>query len=461
MKLDDFVKLLFARAKEIGLEEFDAYYSHEESFSVNIFEGKLDRYEVNTAEGLSFRVLKDGVMGYAYTETLDEDAANMLITMASDNAAVLEPKDPMFIFEGKGAAYAQRTGFAPELETLSAQDKIRLAYSLEKAAFAASDRVKAVAECTVASIHEHCRLINSKGVDCAWQENLLYAVVGVTVANGDRTVDGFDFICTRDPKGIDVEKLAGSAVEKTLARCGAHSIPSGNYKTVVDAWAAADLLECFMGIFSAENAQKGLSRLAGKEGELIANPAVTLVDDPGLESLTPEQIKKAHAFAARPFDGEGVPKRMKKVIDAGRLTTLLHNMTTAAKAGVEPTGNASRSVKGTVGIIPSNFFFVPGRQSQEEMLAEMGEGLLITSVSGLHAGANAITGDFSLLAEGFTVKDGKKDRPVEQITVAGNFYELLKDVLAVGNDLTFGFPGGAAIGIPSIRLAGVAVAGQA
>ena len=92
----------------------------------------------------------------------------------------------------------------------------------------------------------------------------------------------------------------------------------------------------------------------------------------------------------------------------------------------------------------------------DALCAKMGEGIVITGVSGLHAGANAVSGDFSLLAEGYLVEDGKKGQPVEQVTVAGNFFQVLKDIVAVGSDLKF--PGG--MGSPSVWVKEISVAGK-
>ncbi len=225
-------------------------------------------------------------------------------------------------------------------------------------------------------------------------------------------------------------------------------VPSGTYRALIDAKCMPDLLGVFSGIFSAESAQKGMSLLAGKEGEIIASEAVTLMDDPLLEG----------GYASRPFDDEGVASRTKAVIEKGKLTTLLHNLKTARKAGVPSTGNAARAgYAGSVNISPTNFYLAPGEKSKEELMRDIGNGLVITEVSGLHAGANPISGDFSLIAQGYTLKDGKKDQPVEQITVAGNFYQLLKNIRAVGSDLTFP---GSSIGSPTVDVGEVSVAGK-
>ena len=149
--------------------------------------------------------------------------------------------------------------------------------------------------------------------------------------------------------------------------------------------------------------------------------------------------------------------RTKAVIENGVLKTLLHSRKTARKAGTQSTGNASRGVGSPVRVAPTNFFFRPGEKNLDSLLADLGDGLLITELGGLHAGANPISGDFSLIAKGFRVKDGKQGEPVEQITVAGNFYELLKNVRAVGSDLEFKSGN---IGSPSVDIGDIHVAGK-
>lgn len=222
---------------------------------------------------------------------------------------------------------------------------------------------------------------------------------------------------------------------------------SGTMPVILRNGAMADLLQTFSSVFSADAAQKGLSLLAGKEHSQIAAPCVTLVDDPLLPG----------GFASRPFDGEGVATYTKKVIENGVLTTLLHNLKTANKAGCASTGNASRaSYAASVGVSPTNFFLQPGQADLDALHAHLQNGLVVTEVSGLHAGADAVSGDFSLLSSGYLVENGRKGRPVEQITVAGNFFQLLRDIEEVGCDLRF--PMGS-VGSPSVRVRSLSVAG--
>ena len=138
--------------------------------------------------------------------------------------------------------------------------------------------------------------------------------------------------------------------------------------------------------------------------------------------------------------------------------TFLHNLKTAHKDGVESTGNASKAgYASAVHVAPSNLYLVAGKKSFDELLASIGSGLVITEVSGLHAGANPVSGDFSLLSKGYTFVDGKREKAVEQITVAGNFYELLRNIRELANDLVFPLGG---IGCPSVDAGELAISGK-
>ena len=210
-----------------------------------------------------------------------------------------------------------------------------------------------------------------------------------------------------------------------------------------------DLLATFSGIFSAENAQKGLSKLAGQEGAAVAAECVTLVDDPFCEASPVHHS----------FDGEGSPTFRKELIRGGVFQTLLHNLKTANMAGVRTTGNASKaSYAASVGIRPFTLYLQAGEMGEEELLARAGSGVYINSLGGLHAGANPVSGDFSLQSAGFLIQGGKKTVPVKSFTVAGNFYELLKQVECVASNLEF--PGMGRVGSPSVLVQGLSIAGK-
>jgi PmbA protein len=247
---------------------------------------------------------------------------------------------------------------------------------------------------------------------------------------------------------LDPVAIGKKATEETVCQLGGSAVPAGEYRIILRFEAMQSILQPFSGVFSAENAQQNLSLLKGKEGEIIASPAVTLMDDPLLPG----------GFGSQRFDAEGSASKTKAVIDAGVLTTLLHSRKTARKQGVASTGNASRaSYAAPVRVAPTNLFFKAGEKSLEELMADVGEGLVITDLAGLHSGANPTSGDFSLLSKGYTIEGGKRGRAVEQITIAGNFYKLLENIRAIGSDLLFP---ASSTGSPSVDVGEVQVSGK-
>ena len=388
-------------------------------------------------------------MGYASTQILDEDAIDLLIDGAKTNAELIENEDRQFLYPGD-ERYAELQLYNPAVDALSAADKIAMARELEQLVLAADARIEQVEFCSVMSAEEEIAIVNTLGLNVTVRANMIYGGVSPVARDGEKVCSGFSTFCTLNPDEIDLKAVAAEAVEKAVSGLDAVQIESGSMRVMFAPGAAISMLSTFSGIFSADAAQKGLSLLAGREGEDVAAGCVTILDDPHL----------AGSIASQPFDGEGVATKVKKIVENGRLTTLLHNLKTAHKQGVTSTGNASRSYNSTVGIAPANFYFQPSEVSFDGMLEKLGDGLLVTEVQGLHSGANPVSGDFSLSAKGFAVRGGQKCEAVRQITIAGNFFNLLKDVEAVGADLKFGLPSASRFGSPSLIVKALSVAGK-
>ncbi|NLN48406.1 MAG: TldD/PmbA family protein [Clostridiales bacterium] len=451
MDIKKFRDILFQRAKEEGFTDYEIYFVNGDSFRVSIYEGEIDQYSVNTDIGLSFRGLFDGKMGYSYTEILDDEALEMLIKSAKENALAIEDEDVEIIY-GEKNTYSNVDSYNEELEKVDASKKIDLAMKLEKEAKEQSDKVKSIDDCVVASGKGERYISNSKGLDLSHISNMVYALVSAVVEEDGKVNTAYSFKATYDFNEIDTKRLAEEAVTKALSYMGAQSVPTGKYGVIVKNDVMADILETFSGIFSAYSVQKELSLLKGKLKTKIASDIVTLIDDPLMEK----------GLASIPFDDEGVATYTKAVIGEGILNTYLYNLKTAKKDGVESTGNASKaSYASPIGTSPSNFYIKPGNNDIDELKKLLGKGLLITEVQGLHSGANTVSGDFSLGAKGFLIKNGLIERPVEQITIAGNFYKILLDIVDLGSDLKFGIPSGSScFGSPSVIVKEMSVAGK-
>ena len=443
MTYSEFSKTAMAYASERGCDSSELFYADGESFEVNANGGEIDRYSVSREAGVSVRVSYGGHEGYAYTEALREP--ERLVEHAIDNAACIDSEDehPMQTRQ----AYRNVTREESALKEKSESERIALAKNLEALCLQQDPRVKRVVYCSVEYGAGSVVLKNSLGLYANRSSNSSAIYVMPSVQDGEEIQTGFAFRMGRE--AADAEGCAKEAVENALSKLGGKPVGSGCYRVLFKPFAVCDLLSAFAPMFSADAAQKGYSLLAGKEGERIASDCVTLWDDP------------FHPVAPRAFDGEGTPCETKTIIEKGELKTLLHNLKTAKKAGVQSTGNASRrSAASTVGISPSVFRLECGSHTGEELLAELDCGLIISDLEGLHAGVDAVSGDFSLKATGFLVEHGAVIRPVTNITVAGNFIALMKDVIALGNDLRFALPQGGYFASPSMLAERISVAGN-
>jgi len=441
---------IFQKGRETGLNDMEVYYSEGSSLSLKVFQKDLDGYSLSESEGLSLRGTYKGKMGYSYTEKVDETSIDQLVRDAAENALIIDSEDEEYIFEGS-KEYKKVDSFNQALSNVGEEQKINFVKSLEEEAFRLDKRIASVEVCIYGDGYGETIMSNTKGLFLRDKSNIAYTYIAVVAKDGEDIKTGMAYRTGNDFNAFNAQDIAREAVDEALALLGARSVKSGDYNVIIRNSAAADLMEAFTGIFSAEAVQKNLSLLKGKLNEKIASDKFTLIDDPYMEG----------GLASKSFDGEGVACKYKKVVDKGVLKTYLYNLKTAKKDGVDTTGNASKgSYKSSIGISPSNFFVEKGERTLDEMVADIDKGILITELQGLHSGLNSVSGDFSLAALGFLIQDGKISRPVEQITMAGNYFDMLKNIEETGSDLKFGMPGEAYIGSPSLRIKKLSIAGE-
>lgn len=447
MNFLEFKNLLFEKAKIAGFNECEIYFSDGESISISVYEGEVEKYNLAKSFGLSFRGKINNKMGYSYTEILDESAVDMLINSAKNSATLIENDDETFIYVGD-KTYSEVKTYSEELENIDPGKMIDLALDLEKEAKNYCDKVVNINGCKISYSSSNYGIYNSKGLELTNKDNILTSYVVPVVQDESGKNDGVGYVVASSLDEVKPKDMAAQGVEEALSKLGGKSIPSGTYNTIIYNEAMVQLLETFAGTFSGDAAQKGLSLLKGKEGEMIASPIVTIVDDPLMDG----------GLASAPFDDEGVATYTKELVFEGKLNTLLHNLKTANKQGVKSTGNGFKaSYASSVGVSESNLYLRKGEKSLEDLMKAINEGVIITDLAGLHSGANTVSGDFSLAAKGFYVENGKKTFPVEQITLAGNYFDLLKNITDIGNDLKFPMSN---VGSPSVIVKGLSIAGK-
>ncbi len=409
-----------------GFSAGEVYYSSSKSLDLKVFRGEIEKYDTSETGGLSFRGILNGRMGYSYSELVDDSVVEELVNSAYDSAVAVESEDEVFIF-GEECSYVDTDNYDPALAQIPIQKKIALVKELEQKIRSADERVLDVHYCTYSEHETKTVLCNTMGKDLSDHRNYALVYAMVSLKDGDAVRTNFDGVVVKKFENINIDAIAKSILDGAIAQIGAKSIKSRNTKVLLDRKAFAALLQVHIDVFSADQVQKGLSPMKGKIGEVVGVSALNIMDDP----------HRADSVMCASFDGEGYPTSRKHLIENGVLKTFMHNLKTAKKDGVESTGNASRgSYKSSVEVGPNCIVVEGGSHSYEELVRKCGEGVIITELNGLHAGCNPVSGEFSLMASGFEIKDGERSAPITQVVISGNFYKLLEDIEEFGSDVS-------------------------
>ena len=418
MKYDKFFEL----AKNAGITDAELYISESSDLSFGLFHGEVTSYENNNAKSFVARGIVNGRFGSASCDVWDSKRAEYLVNEIKSNALVTENDDPAIIFAGS-PKYKKVSTYNKELENVSFDEKLTKLLELEREIKNGDAKVTEVAEVEYSEKFEATTILNSKGLKLTQKANYFVAFGVAVASDGSQVKSDYDLYLGNDFNKFDPKALAKKIVSKTVAQLGGEAPKSANYKAILAPSVVTSFLRTLVSYASSEEVQRKSSLFIGKLGKKVASSKITVEDRP-LEKTV----------FARSFDDEGVATYNKPIIKSGVLQGYLYNLKTAAKENVESTGNGYRRGD-AMGVSSSFLYLKPGKKSQEELFALVGDGVYITQVSGLHAGLNAQSGDFSLQSSGFLIKDGKLDRGLDIITVSGNILKLFEDVKEVGSDI--------------------------
>jgi len=443
MNYSEFQKLVFEKAAQSGLSEYELYYASDDTLELSVYKDEISGFSSSLNASCGLRVVYNGHVGNASTSLFTQAEAERLVAHAIENAACMEKDEPLLFARG-GCDYSElKTGLIPEI---SGNELADTAAGTLKLCREFDSRISDASTVWANIVRSEKRIDNSNGVHLSHGTQFGAIIPQLIASENDETASVYK-IKLGNPLCIDLKRLSEETVLKATSSLGAGVPESGNYPVVYSGDAMSNLLSVFSAAFSGENAENGLSAMKGKENTQIANSIVNLVDNP----LCEESV-----FAC-PFDGEGTPAYSKHIIENGELKTLLYDMATAARAGKKTTGNASRTVGSPISVSPSIIYIEKCDNTPDDLYAAAQTGVLITELNGLHAGANFVTGDFSLQSAGYLIKNGKKAEPIKSFAVAGNFYDMLKHIIMIADDLEFGYSRFAS---PSVLVDNLTVSGK-
>jgi len=429
-------------------DQVEAYAVEERQTEVSAHGGEVEGMTFAESRGVGVRVIRDERLGYAWAADPTPDEVRATVERARRNAALAEP-DP-----ANGLPDAAPVEPMPELfreasAAVGVDEKVRMALDLEGYTVSRDPRVTKVDLAQVGDATSRIAIASTTGVDLTYGRTDAWVIAVTLAVEGDETQTGFSFQISRGLDDLAWEPIADEAVGRAVQMLGAEKPTTSKVPVVLDPFAASSFLGVLAGALNADDVLKGRSLFADMVGQELGSAAFTLVDDG----------RRADGPGACPFDGEGVPSGRTELFTAGRLDGFLHSTYTSRRAGggQRSTGNAKRGgYKSAPSVGTSNFFVEAGDVSFDDLLAHAEGGVLIMDVSGVHSGANPISGEFSVGATGRRIgAGGALAEPLREMTIASTLPEMLTGVGAVGSDLRFF----SSVGTPSIAIGEMTLAG--
>jgi PmbA protein len=446
------ISLLMDKSK---INEYEIYISNSVDNEIEVFEGEVESLSYSDSKGVGIRVFKEKSIGYAYTNSFEENKLIDCIGKAILNSRITSKEE----INGLPSKSEYKYFDVPDINKnmyndgffkASIEDKIKLSKELEKIAKGKDKRISGVDSLNYSDNFSETTLLNSKGFEGAYKSTVCFLFLNIISKDKNDTSTGFSFLYNRNPEKLNLEKIAQEAVNKSLILLGSKKIKSRTSDILLDSIVSSQFMGVIASILTADSVQKGKSLFKDKIGEKIFSKNINIFDNGIMKE----------GFYSKPFDAEGVNKGNTQIFKEGVLQTYLYDCYTARKDKTLSTGNAVRaSYKSTPSVGVSNFYMEPSKENSfNSILKSIDDGFYVIDIIGLHSGANPITGDISVGAKGLWIKNGSLDFPVKEVTIATDILSFCKKIESIGNDLKF-FPSGGFIGSPCLLVKDISISG--
>jgi PmbA protein len=434
-------------------EGMEVYVTRGTDTEVRAYDGEVESLTSADSSGVGIRVLVDGPdgagsqVGFAWAGSLDPDVIAATLADARDNAQFATPDPDVVLAEPDGVPAVELDLWDDGVASTPIEKKVALALDLERATRAADPRVRQVSSADYSDSRVEVALVSTTGISSFRRRTNAYLSVDAMAGSGADTQTGTGFSIGRGPGDLVPDEAMDEAVARATRMLGAQKAPSAHCTVVFDPRVVSTLLSVVATALSGEAVVKGRSLFAGRIGESVAVGGVTLVDDP----------TDPRAFGATSHDGEGLACRRNVLISEGVLRMFVFDTVSARRAGTASTGSAVRGgFAGTPSAGCRALVLAPGAKGYDGILAAVGDGLYVQSITGVHSGVNPVSGDFSVGAEGLKIQGGALAQPVREVTVASTLQRMLQSVVEIGDDLRWlpGVAAGQTLAIADMALSG-------
>ena len=435
------------RAQKGGVTAADVMIREEGTFSVTVRMGQVETLKQAISRSLMLRVFIGKRTATAYSSDLSGAVVDGLVRETVEMARLTSEDESGGLPEQavRRDAFPDLNLFDPSWENLTPEQRIELALRTEAAALSADKTITNSEGASFEYARSRVALANTLGFDGAYEGTAgVLVCVPIAQSNGAMQRDHW-MSAARHRNQMELPETIGKrAAERATRRLGARKIATCQVPVVFDPLCARSLLSHLFDAVSGGAIYRRSSFLVDQIGQTVAATNITVLDDARMRA----------GLGSSPFDDEGVPTQSTPIIEDGILRNYLHTAYTARKLGSKPTGNGSRSASGVVTIGPTNFYLKGGEWGPEEIIRSIQKGLYVVELIGF--GVNTVTGDYSRGAVGMWIENGKFIHPVQEITIAGNLRDMLRNIEMVGNDVTFV----GSVAAPTLKIDNMVISGE-
>jgi len=456
MDLEELTARAVESAVAAGAGDAEAAAQDSVGREIHIFDGEVESLSEAGERGIGVRAWIEGRAGFAYGTDLSDEGVAGIATAAVEAARVTDSDEfaaaPEPTGSGDAADGDASRFFDSRVASTPMAEKIGIAKAVERSAREADGRVVAVETTVYVDEEVRSALSSSKGLGGSYEATFAYAYLQAIAEQDGSKQTGLGFGLGRSPLALDPDAIGREAAERSVQLLGAAKPASRSCPVVLDPTVAASFVGFVGGVLCADAVQRGRSPFAGRLGDEIASPALAITDD-GLDP---------GGMASAPIDAEGLERGTVALIEGGRLESYLHDSYTARRegGGVASTASASRAGYRTApSVSTSNLLIAPGSKTLGELLTEVGDGMYVTDVAGLHSGVNPVTGQFSVGASGVLIESGELGAAATEFTIASDLVAMLSAVKEAGSEDRW-VPFGGSVKAPPLLIAEMAIGGS-
>ncbi|MBH46826.1 MAG: Zn-dependent protease [Halobacteriovorax sp.] len=418
------VQKVIDMALSMGANECEVIINKGSSLSLKANEGKLEEHKVSGSQVVGVRLKNAGRLGTSYSENFEDESLRTMVKTVVETSKYSKLNEFESISAKDDGSKADATNeFTWQEDHTSAADKVSAILKLEGDVLAKGSPFKSAPYNSFSESEGEKIIANHHGLYKAMKRRYFSAYTSALVEQDGKQSMHYYGSSALTFKGLDLEKCINESCDQALGLLNGTPVKTGQYSVVFDTDNLAELWGCFLRVFSAKAAIDKVNPWAKKLGSAVASKSLTLIDEPRFKS----------GLSYQSFDDEGVKSESLKLIDQGVLANFLHNTATANELKTSNNGRAGRGPRGSLGVSSTHLVFAPGTDSDSDV--HQGKYLEIVSLQGLHSGVDVISGDFSFGGSGYLIENGTRSQAVRNITISGNFYELIQNMGPIGKTI--------------------------